>query len=165
MKMTAWIFAAVTMFAYLLQTTILCKLTVFGVMPDAVLVCVLCYSMIFGREKGFVAALVTGLLVDFLTGVFFGRHITVYLLSAVLASVLAENTFGKNFLTAAIITLTVSLAGGIAMAAYMYIAKLDKHILQSVFVTAPLYALYNMVISVFIFIFFENIRKFSYWKE
>lgn len=163
--MTAWIFAAITMLAYFLQTTILCKLTVFGVMPDAVLVCVLCYSMIFGREKGFVVALVTGLLMDFLTGAFFGRHITVYLLSSVLASVLADNTFGKNFVTAAIITLVVSFAGGVAMAVYFYIAKLDKNILYSLFVTAPVYAFLNMVISVFIFVLVENIRKFSYWKE
>lgn len=163
--MTAWIYAAITALAYLLQTTILCKLTVFGVMPDAVLVCVLCYSMVFGREKGFVAALITGLLMDFLTGAGFGRHIIVYLLSSVLASFLAENTFGKNFVTAAIITFVVSLAGGIAMAAYLYIAKLDKNIIYSMFVAAPLYALYNMIISVFVFVLTEEIRKFSYWKE
>ena len=163
--MTAWIYTAITALVYLLQTTILCKLTVFGVMPDSVLVCVLCYSMVFGREKGFVAALITGLLMDFLSGTDFGRHIVVYLLSSVLASFLAENTFGKNFVTAAIITLVVSLAGGIAMAAYLYIAKLDKNIIYSMFAAAPLYALYNMVISVFVFVLIEEIRKFSYWKE
>ena len=163
--MTAWIFAAITALAYLLQTTILCNLTVFGVMPDAVLVCVLCYSIVFGREKGFVAALLTGLLMDFLTGMNFGRHITVYLLSSVLASFLAENTFGKNFVTAAIITFAVSLAGAVGMSAYLYVAKLDKNIIYSVFVTAPIYALYNMIVSVFVFIFVEEIRKFSYWKE
>ena len=163
--MTAWIFAAITALAYLLQTTILCNLTVFGVMPDAVLVCVLCYSIVFGREKGFVAALLTGLLMDFLTGMNFGRHIIVYLLSSVLASFLAENTFGKNFVTAAIITFAVSLAGAVGMSAYLYVAKLDKNIIYSVFVTAPIYALYNMIVSVFVFIFVEEIRKFSYWKE
>ncbi len=163
--MTAWIFAAITALAYLLQTTILCNLTVFGVMPDAVLVCVLCYSIVFGREKGFVVALITGLLMDFLTGANFGRHIIVYLLSSVLASFLAENTFGKNFVTAAIITFAVSLAGGIAMAVYLYIAKLDKNIIFSLFAAAPLYALYNMILSVFVFVFVEEIRKFSYWKE
>ena len=80
--MTAWIFAAMTTIIYLFQTTMICKLTVFGIMPDVVLVCVLCYSMIFGREKGFVAAVVTGLLIDFLTGAFFdafGRRITMVL--------------------------------------------------------------------------------------
>lgn len=163
--MTAWIFAAITALAYLLQTTLLCKLTVFGIMPDAVLVCVICYSMVFGREKGFVAALITGLLMDFLTGVFFGRHIIVYLLSSAAASILADNTFGKNFVTAAIISFAVSLFGAMGMSAYLYIAKIDKNIIWSMFAAAPIYALYNTVISVFVFVFVENIRKFSYWKE
>lgn len=134
-------------------------------MPDAVLVCVLCYSMVFGREKGFVAALVTGLLMDFLTGAFFGRHITIYILSSALASILAENTFGKNFVTAAIITFIVSLAGGGLMAIYLYISKLDRNIVFSLFAAAPLYALYNMILGIFIFILIENLRKFSYRRE
>ena len=163
--MTGWIFAAVCCLVYILQTTILCNLTVFGVSPDAVLVCVLCYSMIFGREKGFIAALATGILMDFLTGAFFGRHLTVYILSAALASILAENTFGKNFVTAAIITFVVSLAGGMAMSIYFYISKLDRNIIYSIFVTTPVYALYNMFAGVFIFILIENLKKFSYRKE
>lgn len=163
--MTGWIFAAFTFFIYMLQTTLLCKLTVFGVSPDAVLVCVLCYSMIFGREKGFMAAFVAGLLMDLLTGAFFGRHLTIYLLSSVLASVLAENTFGKNFLTAALITLIVSFAGGAVMSAYLYVAKLNRNIVYLLFVTTPLYALYNTAFGVFIFILMENLRKFSFGRE
>lgn len=163
--MTSWIFAGVTAFVYLIQTTILCKLTVFGVMPDAVLVCVLCYSIVFGREKGFIAAFIAGLLMDFLTGVFFGRHLIVYLLSSALASVLAENTFGKNFVTASIINFAVSLAGAVLMAIYLYITKLDRNIVYSMFVVAPLYGIYNMVVGIFIYIFMENLMTFSYWKE
>ena len=163
--MTGWIFAAFTFLVYILQTTILCKLTVFGIMPDAVLVCVLCYSMIFGKEKGFVAALIAGLLMDFLTGDFFGRHIWIYLLSSAFASFLAENTFGKNFLTAAIITVVVSLAGGAIMAIYLYVVKLDRNIVHSLFAVTPVYAIYNMIVGVFIFVLIENIRKFSYRWE
>ena len=163
--MTGWIFAAVTCFIYMLQTTLFCKLTVFGVSPDAVLVCVLCYSMVFGREKGFIAAFVAGLLMDFLTGAFFGRHLTIYLLSSALASILAENTFGKNFLTAALITFIVSLAGGVVMSVYMYVAKLNRNIVYMLFANTPLYALYNTALGVFIFILTENLRKFSYGRE
>ena len=163
--MTAWIFAAMTTIIYLFQTTMICKLTVFGIMPDVVLVCVLCYSMIFGREKGFVAAVVTGLLMDFLTGAFFGRHITIYLLSSVFASYLSENTFGKNFVTAAIITFIVSLAGGILMSLYLYVFKLDKNIIFSMFVATPVYSVYNMIVGVLIFIIMENIKKISFRWE
>lgn len=163
--MTGWIFAAVTCFIYILQTTLLCKLTVLGVCPDAVLVCVLCYSMIFGREKGFMAAFTVGLLMDFVTGGFFGRHLTIYLLSSAMASFLAENTFGKNFLTAALITLIVSIAGGAVMSVYLYVAKLNRNIVYLMFVTTPLYALYNTTLGVFIFILMENLRKFSFRKE
>lgn len=163
--MTGWIFAAITCFLYILQTTLLCKLTVFGVMPDAVLVCVICYSMIFGREKGFAAAFIVGLLMDFLTGAFFGRHITTYLLSSVLESFLADNTFGKNFVTASIITLIVSLAGGVAMSIFLYITKIDRNIFNSILITTPIYSLYNMIAGVFIFIVIENLKKFSYGRE
>lgn len=163
--MTGWIFAAFTAFVYLIQTTILCKLTVFGVMPDAVLVCVLCYTIIFGREKGFIAAFIAGLLMDFFTGVYFGRHIIVYLLSSALASVLAENTFGKNFVTASIINFVVSIAGAVLMSLYLYVTKLDRNIIYLVFVVAPVYSIYNMIVGAFIYIFMENLKAFSYWKE
>ncbi len=163
--MTGWIFAAITCFVYIMQTTLFGNLAVFGVSPDAVLVCVICYSMIFGREKGFIAAFVVGILMDFLTGLGFGRNLTVYLLSSALASVLAENTFGKNFLTAALITFIVSVAGGVGMSAYMYIAKLNRDIIYSIFITTPLYALCNMIVGVFIFILIENLKKFSYRME
>lgn len=163
--MTGWIFAAITCFVYIMQTTLFGNLAVFGVSPDAVLVCVICYSMIFGREKGFIAAFVVGILMDFLTGLGFGRNLTVYLLSSALASVLAENTFGKNFLTAALITFIVSVAGGVGMSAYMYIAKLNRDIIYSIFITTLLYALCNMIVGVFIFILIENLKKFSYRME
>ena len=163
--MTSWIFAGITAFVYLIQTTILCKLTVFGVMPDAVLVCVLCYSIVFGREKGFIAAFIVGVLMDFFAGVFFGRHIIIYLLSTALASVLSENTFGKNFVTAAIINFVVSLLGAVTMAIYLYITKLDRNIAYSMFVVAPIYGIYNMFVGIFIYIFMENLKTFSYWRE
>lgn len=163
--MTNWIFAAVTAFVYLIQTTILCKLTVFGVMPDAVLVCVICYAIVFGREKGLIAAFIAGLLMDFCAGIFFGRHIIIYLLSSVLASVLAENTFGKNFVTASVINFAVSLIGAVLMAFYLYVTKFDRNIVHNMFVVAPVYGVYNMVVGIFIYIFVENLMTFSYWKE
>ena len=163
--MTGWIFAAFTFFVYLLQTTVLCKLTVFGVMPDAVLVCVICYSIVFGREKGFVAAFVSALFMEFLAGKLFGSYIIGYLLSATLASVMAENTFGKNFLTAAIITFAVSFAGGAVMALYCFLSKIDRNIVFTMFVGAPVYAAYNMICGIFVFIFIENLRKFSFRRE
>lgn len=163
--MTGWIFAGITAFVYLIQTTILCKLTVFGIMPDAVLVCVLCYNIVFGREKGFIAAFIAGLLMDFFTGVFFGRHLIIYLLSSALASLLAENTFGKNFVTASIINFVVSIAGAVLMAIYLYITKFDRNISYSMFVVAPIYGIYNMFVGIFIYIFMENLMTFSYWKE
>lgn len=164
-QMTGWIYTIFTFFVYLIQTTILCKFTVFGVMPDAVLVCVICYSMVFGRERGFVAALLTGILMDFLSGGAFGKNMATYLLSAALASILAENTFGKNFLTAALITLAVSLAGGTVMSLYLFLTKLDINIVFTMFVGAPVYAVYNMIFGAGIFIFMENLRKISYRRE
>ena len=163
--MTGWIFAAFTFFVYLIQSTILCKLTVLGVMPDAVLVCVICYSMVFGREKGFVAAFVSALFMEFLSGKLFGSYIIGYLLSATLAAVMAENTFGKNFVTAAIITLAVSLAGGAVMAVYCFLTKIDTNIVFTLFAGAPVYAAYNMICGIFVFVFIENLRKFSYRRE
>ena len=127
--------------------------------------CVICYAIVFGREKGVIAAFVAGLLMDFLTGVFFGRHLIIYLLSGVLASTLADNTFGKNFVTASIINFVVSLIGAVVMALYLYVTKIDRDLIHSVFVVAPVYALYNMVVGVFIYIFVENLMTVSYWKE
>lgn len=163
--MTGWIFTAFTFFVYLLQSTMLCKLTVLGIMPDAVLACVICYSIVFGREKGFVAAFVAAVFMEFLSGKLFGSYIIGYLLSATLASVMADSTFGKNFVTAAIITFAVSFVGGAVMSLYCYVAKIDRNIIYTMFVGAPIYAAYNMICGVLVFIFIENLRKFSYRRE
>ena len=81
------------------------------------------------------------------------------------ASYLSENTFGKNFVTAAIITFIVSLAGGILMSLYLYVFKLDKNIIFSMFVATPVYSVYNMIVGVLIFIIMENIKKISFRWE
>ncbi len=163
--MTSWIFTGFLALIYLLQTTLFANLAILGVVPDIILVCLLCYTIIFGREKGFVCALITGFIIDLLTGDFFGRHILIYVFSSALADFLTGKLFGKNFLTAALITLIVSFLGGVVMAVYMYAAKIDRNIFYLMFQTSLLYAAYNAVISIFMFFPIESLKSYSFRKE
>ncbi len=160
--MVEWFVGISMAVLYVFQTALADKIQIFGAAPDFVFTVVICYSILAGREKGVIAALFAGLFVDLLavgslgmanaaqrdvidtlffhllSGNGFGRNLLMYTYTAALASMLGNSFFGKSGLTAAFITLVLTMLSGILTALLMYLTKLDRNILYNIFaVTLP----------------------------
>ena len=150
--MAAWVTAVIIGIAYVLQTTLMHSVAIFGAMPDLVLIALFCYSIVEGKERGAMAGVLTGLFVDLMSGGVFGFHTLIYMYLGVAAGILGNHVFGKNALTAMMITCILSLLYGFVLANIGYM------LLQ---ITLPS-AVYNAVISFFVYLLFENMSRKVY---
>ncbi|MDD4801807.1 MAG: rod shape-determining protein MreD [Syntrophomonas sp.] len=84
--------------ALLLQSTIFRAITIFGAIPDMVLVLVIFYALLNGERKGTVYGVICGLLEDLYIGRFIGinsisKGITAYIVGRLQGNVFKENLF------------------------------------------------------------------------
>ena len=160
--MAAWVTAVIIGIAYVLQTTLMHSVAIFGAMPDLVLIALFCYSIVEGKERGAMAGVLTGLFVDLMSGGAFGFHTLIYMYLGVAAGILGNHVFGKNALTAMMITCILSLLYGFVLAVSMYVSKTDRNIGYMLLqITLPS-AVYNAVISFFVYLLFENMSRKVY---
>ncbi len=160
--MVEWFVGGSIVVFYLIQTVIADKIAIFGVAPDLILTVIICYSVLAGREKGIIAALFTGIIVDLLSVGMFGVNLLTYTYVALIAAIFGNNFFGKNSLTTAFITFVLSIMTGIIGAVIMYVTKTDKNILFLIFAVGLPRSLYNCIISVFYYALIDNIAVKSY---
>lgn len=126
--MAAETITAVLVFVfYIVRTTLAARMSITSILPDFVMVIVMCYAIWGGKEKGFLMGLIVGMFADIASGGN-GKFTAVYMFSAVAAGMFGSGMFGKNFITAAIISLLISLAYGIVSAICAYILKIDAAI-------------------------------------
>lgn len=109
---------------YIIKTTVAARMSVISILPDFVMVLVICYAIWGGKEKGVLMAVVVGVFVD-IAGGGGGKFTAVYMFSAAAAGMFGSGLFGKNFITAAVISLIISLVYGIISAICAYILKTD----------------------------------------
>lgn len=72
--MTNWTVGALLLAGVIFQSSLMDKITVFGVMPDLVTILAVSFGLIFGPVRGAAAGAVGGMLLDLLLGRFLGLH-------------------------------------------------------------------------------------------
>ena len=84
-------------------------ISLFGIMPDVVFVTVLCFCMFYGKERGLVLSVVTGLVTDIVTSSPIGAHALIFLAASVLCGITYETIFERNLWTALVTVFVMSL--------------------------------------------------------
>ncbi len=129
---------------YIIKTTVAARIGITAVLPDFVMVLVICYAIWGGREKGVLMGIAAGIFADVLSGGF-GKFTATYMFSAAAAGMLGSGLFGKNFVTASIITLLISIVYGIISAACVYILKIDNAIGTYIIYRIIPFVIYNVI--------------------
>ena len=157
--------AIILLISYVIETALLSSINFFGAAPNLVLVTIICYSMVSGKEKGVVLGIFTGVVIDILSSSVFGVNILLYTFSAAIAGSLSNKIFGKNALTSVIIALIVSFVYGVIFSTAMYILKIDTNIVYLMFAHFLPMCVYNAVISFFVYLLIENLYTISYRRS
>lgn len=155
----------VLLISYILETTLLSSISFFGASPKLVLVIIICYSMVSGKEKGAIIGIISGFFVDIFSSGAFGINILLYTYSAAIAGALSDKVFGKNAITSVVITFIVSFIYGIIFALAMYILKIDRNIIYFIFAYFLPMSVYNALLSFFVYLLIENINTLSYRRS
>lgn len=108
------IFATIIVFAsvYLLQTTFVDAIAVFGIKPDLILAALICFAGCNGKEKGALAAAIMGIVADLLFGKIFGAYTLLYVYIVVASGFVFEFLFEHNIITVSVTTLVLCAVGG-----------------------------------------------------
>lgn len=112
---------------YIIKTTVAARIGITAVLPDFIMVIVICYAIWGGKEKGVLMGIAAGIFTDILCGSG-GKFTVVYMLCAAAAGMLGNGLFGKNFITSSVITLLISFVYGIISSLCIYILKIDTSI-------------------------------------
>ena len=155
----------VLLISYILETTLLASINFFGAAPKLVLVIIICYSMVCGKEKGAVIGIISGLFVDIFSNGAFGINILLYTYSAAIAGALSDRVFGKNAITSVVITFIVSFVYGTIFAFAMYILKIDRNMIYLIFAYFLPMSVYNAILSFFMYLLVENMNTLSYRRS
>ncbi len=101
--MKTFLSSIIIFLAVILQITFLSKTTIFGVIPNLVLLLIICQSAIKGHKEGFLWAFLGGFLLDLFSKVYFGIWTLSFLFIAYIISFIVKKFLGKVGLLSIII--------------------------------------------------------------
>ncbi|HKL11358.1 MAG TPA: rod shape-determining protein MreD [Clostridia bacterium] len=117
---------ALTMFAgFLLQTTLLQHVRIFGVLPNLALVLVVVFSVRLKMPMGICAAVTGGVLQDFFFSPAFGIYTLIYLTVAISVSVISGNFFEESGATPLIMIAIATIGQYFMMIVIYYFAGMQ----------------------------------------
>ncbi|MDP4118694.1 MAG: rod shape-determining protein MreD [Bacillota bacterium] len=96
--------------AYLLDTAKMFKfMSVFGISPNIVFVCVVCFCIFYGKERGLVLAIGMGLALDIVTAYPFGANALLFMAMVVICAITYDTIFERNLITTVVMVFVLSL--------------------------------------------------------
>lgn len=104
-------YAVLTVFMIIIsvvQTTVLKSMEIFGVVPNLLVVAVICYALMRGDFRSIVFGAAAGFVLDLLSGRMVGMNMILCSVTALFCACLYENLFNNNPFVASIFVLWIS---------------------------------------------------------
>ncbi len=149
--------------AAVFHITILSKIALFNVMPNLVLILVICWTYLRDIREGVIWALISGLILDLFSGAPFGTFVVGLIIVSILVDVLKRKILGET---------KIAMISNLALGTFIFdliflvTIKFSKYNIDFVnFIKYLLYLvipeiIYNTILGVILFYF---ISKFSSW--
>ncbi len=163
--MVNWIFAAILTVSYVLETTVMQSLAIFGVVPDLVLIVLIACSINKGREIALIMGFITGVVVDLLAGGGFGATALVYVLAACAAGMMGSTFLGKNPVTAMLICAIICATGGFLASVIRFAADIDRNFGVAIVRYVIIDAVYSSIIEFFVYTMIDGISVRCYQRR
>jgi rod shape-determining protein MreD len=173
--MKTFLSALIIFLAVILQITILPKLTIWGVIPNLVLLLVICQSGIKGYKEGLVWAFYGGLLLDFFSPVNFGIWTASFLFISFIVSFVTKRILGKiDLFSIAVISIISILIFDVTFLSVLKINILSfELIFNFIRFTLPIYfahiifkeIIYNTILVIIIYLLLVRFNQWLKWYE
>ncbi len=144
---------------YILQTTVINVISVYGTKPDLMLTALLCLAMLRGKEEASVVAIFIGVALDLLWSEHFGIYTICLFVVVCVCGLLFESVFHHSFGTALMGVFIFSIAYGLMYTMFYYLPHgglRGWYLLIKVILPA---ALYNAVLAMPIYGMMKRDRR------
>ena len=146
--------------AVILESSILSNISVIYIVPDLVLICSIYFSLLNGKLAGETTGFISGLLLDFITGIPFGFNMLYRTIIGYVAGIFAKNVIISGFLLPMLCvgigtiakTLMVELLGLLFPNVHIYIAGIISYDFLFEFIE-------NVLLAPFVFKFLSFFKK------
>ena len=133
-------------------------ISVFGVMPQFVLVALICFCIFYGKERGLVMAVCMGFVTDFISASPIGAHALVYLAISVLCGITYETILEKNYFSAAVTVFALSFGYNIVTYIFQIFMGSEAGFWYSLVLYILPGCVYNTVISPLLYLLIGKVH-------
>lgn len=134
-----------------LQTTVLDGIRIFNVMPNVLLISVICYSLITADLRGLIFGFASGMLLDITGGRMIGINTLLCMYVAFSCIWMCDKLYNNNELIAASFTFVISLIYGAVMYVINFLLWGELGVLYAILRVIIPETIYNTILALFIY--------------
>lgn len=146
-----WVTIGLTLAGLVAQTTIVDKLTLFGVRPDVMLLLAVIYGLLYGPSRGVAVGFIGGLLQDLMTGQLIGMRAMSKALAGALAGLAEREVFKENLAMPFLLTLVGTVLAEVFVFFVLHFTGRPTTFVQAWKQVIVPEAIYNAVLSPFLY--------------
>jgi len=150
----------IIVFTLLIQLTLINLFTIQGLKPDLILLVVIVFSLLKGAEEGAISGFASGLVQDIFSSGLLGINALAKTVMGFICGVLKERIFAEHILfIIPVITFLVSISQSMLIFLVLHAFGVEYSLVWSLKQVALPEALYNSLLSPFIFLAVKRILK------
>lgn len=154
--MRYFIIAIIVLVNFLIESTILHHLSIFGVIPNTSLIIIVCLALLAGKKTGSVLGLVLGLLEDILFYDVIGVHALIYFIIGYLIGLTDKKVFKENLFLPFFFTSISTFAFHIIYYVFMYFLSINVDFISLMKNVVIIETILNSLLSI---IFYKQFLK------
>ncbi|WP_352420123.1 rod shape-determining protein MreD [Proteiniborus sp.] len=149
--MRYFIIAIVVLLNFLIESTILHQVSIFGVIPNTSLIIIVCLALLGGKKTGSVLGLILGLLEDMLFYDVIGVHALIYFLIGYIIGLTDKKVFKENLFLPFVFTTISTFAFHIIYYVFMYFLSINVDFISLIKNIVIIETILNSLLSIFFY--------------
>lgn len=149
----------------ILQQALFSSLTFLSVSADVIYVYIICNSLIRDDVESLFVALFCGLIKDCFFPYLFGVNTIIYIITALLVGKIEKKIYKDAIVIPMLFTFIATIFKGLLYYSFFYIVAYNFSFKAQMYGIQPIEALYNSVISIFMFKFIKKIGTLNVMQQ
>ncbi len=149
--MRYFIIAIIVLVNFLIESTILHHVSVFGVMPNTSLIIIVCFALLAGKKTGSILGLILGLLEDMFFYDVIGVHALIYFIIGYLIGLTDKKVFKENLFLPFVFTAISTFAFHTVYYVFMYFLSINVDFIKLVKNIVIIETVLNSLLSIFLY--------------
>lgn len=149
--MRYFIIAIIVLVNFIIESTILQHISIFGVVPNTSLIIIVCISILTGKKTGSVLGLLLGFLQDMFFYDVIGVHALIYFLIGYTIGLTDKKVFKENLFLPFVFTALSTITFHMIFYVFMYFQSISIDLIRFIKNIVIIESIFNSILSVFFY--------------